>query len=66
LAQALDVASNRNKPGRNQLPEGAKAVIGDWVAAGSEPNLDVKTLHATIGDLMLEDVLSGAVGKADL
>ena len=28
LAQALDVASNPDKPWRNQLPKGAKAVIG--------------------------------------
>ena len=41
--------------------------MGDGPKAAPEPALDVKTLHAKIGELTLEnDFLSGALGKAGL
>jgi len=42
-------------------------VFGDSLKAEPEPVIDVKTLHAKIGELTLEnDFLSGALGKAGL
>jgi len=42
-------------------------VFGDAAKAMPEPAIDVKTLHAKIGELALEnDFLSGALGKAGL
>ena len=47
--------------------EGATGVSGDAAKAEPEPAIDVKTLHAKIGDLALENVfLSNALGKAGL
>ena len=53
--------------GRDQLVEGVTDVSGDAANAEPEPAIDVKTLHAKIGDLALENVfLSNALGKAGL
>jgi transposase len=42
-------------------------VFGAAAAAETAPAVDVKTLHAKIGELSLEnDFLSGALGKAGL
>jgi transposase len=42
-------------------------VFGATPNADPEPTIDVKTLHAKIGELTLEnDFLSGALGKAGL
>ena len=42
-------------------------MFGDRPKAEPEPVIDVKTLHAKIGELTLEsDFLSGALGKAGL
>jgi transposase len=42
-------------------------VFGDTAKAAAAPTVDVKTLHAKIGELALEnDFLSGALGKAGL
>jgi transposase len=42
-------------------------VFGEAPRAEPEPTIDVKTLHAKIGELTLEnDFLSGALGKAGL
>ena len=42
-------------------------MLGDGPKAAPEPARDVKTLHAKIGELALEnDFLSGAPGKAGL
>jgi transposase-like protein len=53
---------------RSQLLEGAAGVFsGEAKADASGPQIDVKTLHAKIGELTLErDFLSGALGKAGL
>lgn len=42
-------------------------MFGEAPKAEPEPTIDVKTLHAKIGELTLEnDFLSGALGKAGL
>ena len=48
--------------------EGAAGVFGaDNTAEAAEPAIDVKTLHAKIGELTLvNDFLAGALGKAGL
>ena len=53
--------ANQIKQWRDQLLEGATGVFGDAAKAEPEPAIDVKTLHAKIGELALEnDFLSGA------
>lgn len=68
LAQLYDVHANQITTWRSQLLEGAASVFGaDSTAKSAEPAIDVKTLHAKIGELTLvNDFLSGALGKAGL
>ena len=67
LAQDFDVLPNQIKQWRDQLHEGATGVFGEAAKAAPESAVDVKTLHAKIGELTLEnDFLSGALGKAGL
>ena len=51
-----------------QLQEGAAEVFGSAAGAGANtPSIDVKSLHAKIGELALEnDFLEVALGKAGL
>ena len=66
-AQDFDVHPNQIKQWRDQLLEGATGGFGDGPKAEPAPVIDVKTLHAKIGELALEnDFLSGALGKAGL
>ena len=66
LAQRFDIHPNLITQWRAQLLEGASGVFGAAPAPGT-PAVDVKTLHAKIGELALEnDFLSGALGKAGL
>lgn len=66
LAQQFDVHANQIKQWKDQLLEGASDVFGD-TPKDAAPAVDLKELHAKIGQLALEnDFLSGALGKAGL
>ena len=66
LAQQLDVHPNQITQWRSQLFDGAAGVFGtEAKSEAAAPMIDVKTQHAKIGELTLEnDFLSGALGKA--
>ena len=67
LAEQYDVHANQITTWRTQLLEGAAEVFGGDSKAEAPPPVDVKELHAKIGQLALEnDFLSGALGKAGL
>ena len=68
LAQHFDVHPNQIKQWRDQLLSGAVDVFGrEGKATKVEPTIDVKTLHAKIGELALEnDFLETALTKAGL
>ena len=66
LAQFFDVHPNQITDWKGQLLERAAGVFGGGEAA-IEPKVDVKELHAKIGQLTLEnDFLEGALTKAGL
>ena len=66
LAKQFDVHPNQITAWKTQLLEGATAVFGGDRGA-AEPAVDLKELHAKIGELTLQnDFLSGALGKAGL
>ena len=66
LAQRFDVHPNLITQWRAKLMESAADVFGAEASA-AEPAVDVKVLHAKIGELTLaNDFLSGALGKAGL
>lgn len=68
LSQQFDVHPNQIKQWKDLLLEGASGVFGDEAkSAPAAPAVDVKTLHAKIGELALEnDFLAGALNKAGL
>ncbi len=58
---------NQIRQWKDQLLEGAAGVFGEAKAEVSPPLIDVKTLHAKIGELTLEnDFLVSAFAKAGL
>ena len=67
LAEQFDVHANQITFWRSQLLQGAAAVFGGDSKAEAPPQIDVKELHAKIGELTLtNDFLAGALTKAGL
>lgn len=68
VSQQFAVHANQIKQWKDQLLEGASGVFGgEAKAEPAAPAVDVKTLHAKIGELTLEnEFLEGALSKAGL
>ena len=68
LSQQFDVHVNQIKQWRDQLLQSAPELFEpDRKSSPPVPTVDVKTLHAKIGELTLEnDFLEGALTKAGL
>ena len=67
LAEQFDVHPNQITTWKAQLEGGAADVFGVGSTAPIIPAVDVKSLHAKIGELTLEnDFLEGALTKAGL
>jgi transposase-like protein len=67
LAEHFDVHPNQITQWKAQLQESAANVFGPGGNGTAQPSVDVKGLHAKIGELTLEnDFLEGALTKAGL
>jgi transposase len=66
LAQQHDVHPNQITAWKAQVFDGVGGLFGGGVAE-TAPGVDLKVLHAKIGELTLEnDFLAGALGRAGL
>src|SRR6476660_8993467 len=67
LAEQFDVHPNQITSWKAQLESGAADVFGPGGGSAAQPAIEVKSLHAKIGELTLEnDFLEGALTKAGL
>src|SRR5262245_23546083 len=67
LAEHFDVHPNQITTWKAQLENGAADIFNPNGATTAQPAIDVKSLHAKIGELTLEnDFLEGALTKAGL
>ncbi|WP_368039331.1 MULTISPECIES: transposase [unclassified Tardiphaga] len=67
LAEHFDVHPNQITTWRAQFENAASGVFGPGGTAPAEPAVDVRSLHAKIGELTLEnDFLEGTLTKAGL
>ena len=67
IAEQFDVHPNQVTTWKGQLEGGAAEVFGAGGGTSQAPPVDVKALHAKIGELTLEnDFLEGALTKAGL
>ena len=67
LAEHFDVHPNQVTTWKAQLEGGASEIFGSGSPTPALPAVDVKSLHAKIGELTLEnDFLEGALTKAGL
>ena len=67
LAEHFDVHPNQITAWKSQLEGSASEIFGSGGGTPAIPAIDVKSLHAKIGELTLEnDFLEGALTKAGL
>ena len=65
LAEHFDVDPNQITTWKSQLEASASEIFGPGGGTPAKPAIDVKSLHAKIGELTLEnDFLEGALTKA--